>query len=755
MRKFSIRFILLFLLFVLIVPSLFSSVKAANSFKDVKTSHWAYSQIQWATSNQIVKGYADGTFKPEGKLTEAQLVTILTRFDKSYKAKTPYLATGKEHYSAGYYRYFKSKHMPAKAINNLSFRDQPTSRGNFARMIAAAAGLDLTEPYAVQYLYSLNLSNGVSGQKTYHDFNSNGTLTRAEAAVFLQRLSNRGKFTIKGLASTPKGKDDQFATLPPDIIDPGTIHFPKPTGKTPEKTPTTPFDSRLAAVGFEKTDLIANGTDQSVLSLTLKDCFGNPISYEDSHSFNVSSRLGVAISHDNYYGSSTINSDGPDLIVQVTAPNSKTSTKDTLSFKINDQTKPSDSMACYSKPITMDLTYTPQAELRVTSEVVEYKEKYFYLTDLSNSGQYTYVSATIVRPGGETIYDYNGKVRLRLGSQTEDVSFVNGVATKTFFTDASGKMEATAEIIQEDIRYQKEVKALLNKTHRKNVFINPPLQISCPRQDMEMAFIIDSSGSMKRSDPDRYRVKKTQEFINTFYASKNIASHFNSQGRLLGVGAPYTVHPTIYNVQQSGGTNIGDGLEVAFNQFTTRDRKAAVLITDGKSNESKILSMVQRAIDENIVIYVIGLGEQKNLNEPLLQKVANQTGGQYYYAEENIQLHDAYQSILSAINCDVPTPSCSITNYVFTSPTIEISNGYLYMNTFVNSGCADIERVIVRFKSFDGNVDYDLVYRGQKYFAIKKGQYEIIDLTLFTEATFLAYDRHGTLAGSQIVSIRR
>lgn len=745
MKKFSIRFMLLFLLFVLIVPSLFSSVEAASPFKDVKTSHWAYSQIEWATSNRIVNGYSDGTFKPEGKLTEAQLVTILTRFDKSYKAKAPYIATGKEHYSAGYYRYFKSKHMPAKAISNLSFRDQPISRGNFARMIAAAAGLDLTEPYAVQYFYSLKLSNGISGQKTYLDFNANGTLTRAEAAVFLQRLSNRGKFTIKGLASTPKGKDNQFATLPPDIIDPGTIHFPKPTGETPEKTPTSPFDARLAAVDFEKTDLIANGVDQSFLSLTLKDCFGNPISYEDSHSFNVSSRHGVAISGDDDYWSSTIHSDGPELTVQVTAPSSSTTIKDTISFKINDQSKPSNSMACYTKPISVDLTYTPKAELRVTSEVVDYYE----------SEGYTYVSAAIVKPGGQTIYDYNGKVRLRLGSQTEDVHFVNGVATKTFFSNASGKMEATAEIIQEDTRYQKEVATVLNKTHRKEVFINPPLQISCPRQDMEIAFIIDSSGSMKRSDPDRYRVTKTQDFISTFSATKNISSHFNSQGRLLGVGSTYSVYPTIHNVQQSGGTNIGSGLQVAFDQFTTTDRKAAILITDGKSSESNILRMVQRAIDEKITIYVIGLGEQKNLNETLLQKVANQTGGQYYHVAENIQLHDAYQSILSAINCDVPAPSCSYNNYVFTSPTIEIDRGDLYMNTFVNSGCADIERVIVRFKSFDGNVDYDLEYRGQNYFAIKKGQYEIIDLTLFTEATFLAYDRHGTLAGSQIVSIRR
>jgi len=40
-----------------------SAALAAVNFKDVPTSHWAYSVIEWGATNKIVVGYPDGTFK--------------------------------------------------------------------------------------------------------------------------------------------------------------------------------------------------------------------------------------------------------------------------------------------------------------------------------------------------------------------------------------------------------------------------------------------------------------------------------------------------------------------------------------------------------------------------------------------------------------------------------------------------------------------------------------------------------------------
>ena len=62
------------------------------------------------------------------------------------------------------------------------------------------------------------------------------------------------------------------------------------------------------------------------------------------------------------------------------------------------------------------------------------------------------------------------------------------------------------------------------------------------------------------------------------------------------------------------------------------------------------------------------------------------------------------------------------------------------MNTFIDGSCKDIKKVIVQFTSLEGKVDYELIYRGQSYFALEKRLDEIIDLSLFSEGTFIGYD---------------
>ena len=46
-------------------------------YPDVDTSRWSASKIEWAKSNEIVKGYPDGSFQPEKPVTRAELVTVL------------------------------------------------------------------------------------------------------------------------------------------------------------------------------------------------------------------------------------------------------------------------------------------------------------------------------------------------------------------------------------------------------------------------------------------------------------------------------------------------------------------------------------------------------------------------------------------------------------------------------------------------------------------------------------------------------
>ena len=55
----------------------FDAEHAANPFSDVPAGAWFTNPVLWAASEGIVSGYSDGTFKPNGTLSRAQILVIL------------------------------------------------------------------------------------------------------------------------------------------------------------------------------------------------------------------------------------------------------------------------------------------------------------------------------------------------------------------------------------------------------------------------------------------------------------------------------------------------------------------------------------------------------------------------------------------------------------------------------------------------------------------------------------------------------
>ena len=62
----------------------------SNKFTDIESSHWAYSFINSATAMDWIKGYADGTFKPDNNITRAEVVAIVNRVTER-EADTEYV----------------------------------------------------------------------------------------------------------------------------------------------------------------------------------------------------------------------------------------------------------------------------------------------------------------------------------------------------------------------------------------------------------------------------------------------------------------------------------------------------------------------------------------------------------------------------------------------------------------------------------------------------------------------------------------
>ena len=56
-----------------------NSKAGGQSFRDVSDSHWAYDVIAGMAAQEILKGYGDGTFRPEAPITHQQAVLILQR----------------------------------------------------------------------------------------------------------------------------------------------------------------------------------------------------------------------------------------------------------------------------------------------------------------------------------------------------------------------------------------------------------------------------------------------------------------------------------------------------------------------------------------------------------------------------------------------------------------------------------------------------------------------------------------------------
>ena len=127
--------------------------KSAASFRDVPTGEWFADSVNWAAANRIVTGYDGETFGPLDSVTREQLVTIL-------------------------YHYAQAKGMDVSVgedTNILSYDD-------------AFSVSEWAVP-AMQWACGAGILNG----RTESTLVPNGTATRAETAVILQRFAETMK----------------------------------------------------------------------------------------------------------------------------------------------------------------------------------------------------------------------------------------------------------------------------------------------------------------------------------------------------------------------------------------------------------------------------------------------------------------------------------------------------------------------------------------------------------------------------------
>lgn len=162
---------------------------------------------------------------------------------------------------------------------------------------------------------------------------------------------------------------------------------------------------------------------------------------------------------------------------------------------------------------------------------------------------------------------------------------------------------------------------------------NPADCFTTNTSNVDVALIIDSSGSMADNDPNGKRLDAAKAYLTASLPGDYVGVvDFDSSAR---VPSPLQRLPenkdaliaAIDTINSSGGTNIGIGVEAGCGVLqgipTPNLTKGAILLTDGQGNYD---NQAQCFIDNGWPIYAFGFGDA---DDTLLEQIATSTGGEY------------------------------------------------------------------------------------------------------------------------------
>lgn len=174
----------------------------AATFKDVPTNNSHYASIENLASKNILSGYSDGTFKPNNYVTRAQAAKIIAKtlnLTPNNQARQQFTDVPK---SSEYFHAIQALH-ERKIISGYStdntFRpNERLSRAQMAKILTRAFSLEqaktITYPfrdipshssfkYDIQTIFNAGITNGTSATT----FSPNASVTRGQMASFVVR----------------------------------------------------------------------------------------------------------------------------------------------------------------------------------------------------------------------------------------------------------------------------------------------------------------------------------------------------------------------------------------------------------------------------------------------------------------------------------------------------------------------------------------------------------------------------------------
>ncbi len=173
------------------------------------------------------------------------------------------------------------------------------------------------------------------------------------------------------------------------------------------------------------------------------------------------------------------------------------------------------------------------------------------------------------------------------------------------------------------------------------------------RGPADVMLVIDSSGSMSTEDPSYLRVSAGKRFVDEMNnLTRAGVVDFNSSATLLqGLTSNRDdLKSALDDIGASGGTSLASGVSTALSHMNGSARPEArrfvILLTDGAGSWSTGLE--SDANSTGTVIYTVGLGG--GVDGSLLQSIANNTGGEYYKANQPSDIDPIFQAILRLVS---------------------------------------------------------------------------------------------------------
>jgi VWFA-related protein len=181
-------------------------------------------------------------------------------------------------------------------------------------------------------------------------------------------------------------------------------------------------------------------------------------------------------------------------------------------------------------------------------------------------------------------------------------------------------------------------------------------QLNSTGTPISTVLVIDRSGSMDGSKMTDAKVAATEFVSNYGPGDEGEIVSFAYSARIDERWTRNTTDLTeaIGQIYSNGGTALYDATYLGVEEADTRSgRSAVIVLTDGQNSDGIYRTpdaAIALAQERGISIYTIGLGS--NVEDDQLERMSNETGGEYYFAPSSENLTEIYNSIRQQITSE-------------------------------------------------------------------------------------------------------